>query len=261
MRASRSIALALAALGIAAATVGAVSVPVMTTTVGVELLLRGDLLIGLVLFASGLIVGYLQLRFGVAVVRGIRRNSTPETRFVAMTDALAAYSLGSVGLMLLLALAPLPRTPGGRYCRLASRRLTASGSVYSWPAGRAALTPPRLALPISPTRPRHVTARETAPPLSCNISQNYPYASETEVARRAVVADIFSRFDGLAAKIQAETTPLDAPRTHRRWRADALVGWVCPKGDFAGRLHVAGYAIEKHALYTVCDTHGDTYLR
>ena len=37
--------------------------------------------------------------------------------------------------------------------------------------------------------------------------------------------------------------------------------WVCPTGDFAGRLHVAGYALEKHGLYAVCDTHGDTFLR
>lgn len=116
----------------------------------------------------------------------------------------------------------------------------------------------------SPFPPRGIATsqrRETAPPLSSNISQNYPYASETEVARRAVVADILSRFDGLAAKVQAETTPLDAEEltdvgAQTRWWI-----WICPKDDFAGRLHVAGYAIEKHALYTVCDTHGDTYLR
>jgi hypothetical protein len=97
--------------------------------------------------------------------------------------------------------------------------------------------------------------------LSSNISQNYPYASETEAARRAVVADILSRFDGLAAKVQAETTPLDAEEVTDVGAPTRWWIWICPKGDFSGRLHVAGYALEKHALYTVCDTHGDTYLR
>ena len=45
------------------------------------------------------------------------------------------------------------------------------------------------------------------------------------------------------------------------WIATRWWIWVCPTGDFKGRLHVAGYAIERHALYTVCDTHGDTFLR
>ena len=37
--------------------------------------------------------------------------------------------------------------------------------------------------------------------------------------------------------------------------------WVCPVGDLSGRLHVAGYALERHGLYTVCDTCGQTFLR
>ncbi len=97
--------------------------------------------------------------------------------------------------------------------------------------------------------------------MSSNVSQNYPYSSETESARRAAVAEIVPRFDGLAAKIDAESTPARCARDHRRRRATRWWIWVCPKHDFTGRLHVAGYALEKHALYTVCDTCGTTFLR
>ena len=97
--------------------------------------------------------------------------------------------------------------------------------------------------------------------MSSNVAQSYPYTSETEAERVAAVERAMEQFDGLAAKIQAETTPLqdlgpDEPgRPHRWWV------FVCPKPPFDGRLHVAGYAIERHALYTVCDTCGSTYLR
>jgi hypothetical protein len=97
--------------------------------------------------------------------------------------------------------------------------------------------------------------------MSSNISQNFPYSSETEVARRAVVAEILAKFDGLPAKVAAETTPIEAPDTTDVGAPTRWWIWVCPKGDFSGRLHVAGFAIERHALYTICDTHGDTYLR
>jgi len=36
--------------------------------------------------------------------------------------------------------------------------------------------------------------------------------------------------------------------------------FVCPTHVDA-RLHVAGYARERHALYVVCDEGGETYLR
>jgi hypothetical protein len=36
--------------------------------------------------------------------------------------------------------------------------------------------------------------------------------------------------------------------------------FVCPK-HVTGRLHVAGYARERHAMYVVCDEGGETYLR
>jgi hypothetical protein len=97
--------------------------------------------------------------------------------------------------------------------------------------------------------------------VSSNISQNYPYASETEEERAAAVEKAFATFPGLREKVEAEATPLGQvePEDHGapvRWWV-----WVCPGEDFKGRLHVAGYARERHALYTVCDTHGDTYLR
>jgi hypothetical protein len=58
----------------------------------------------------------------------------------------------------------------------------------------------------------------------------------------------------LADKLRAETTPLDE---NERWWV-----WKCPTPGCAGLLHAAGYALEKHALYVVCDgTCAKTYLR
>ena len=97
--------------------------------------------------------------------------------------------------------------------------------------------------------------------MSSNISQNFPYVSETEAERTAAVEKAFAAFPDLREKVEAEASPLGTvePEDHGapvRWWV-----WVCPKDDFKGRLHVAGYARERHALYTICDTHGDTYLR
>ena len=100
-----------------------------------------------------------------------------------------------------------------------------------------------------------------ATPLSSNISQSYPCGSETEPQRAAAVEKALTAFDGLRDRVAAETATLGdvGPADHgapARWWI-----WVCPKDDFSGRLHVAGYARDKHALFTVCDTHGDAYLR
>lgn len=97
--------------------------------------------------------------------------------------------------------------------------------------------------------------------MSSNVSQSYPYTSETEPERAAAIARILDDFDGLPDKVAAETTPLGdvGPEDHgapARWWV-----WVCPRHDFTGRLHVAGYAIDRHALYTICDTCGETFLR
>jgi hypothetical protein len=97
--------------------------------------------------------------------------------------------------------------------------------------------------------------------VSSNISQNYPYSSETEAERRIAVEQALARFDGLRAKVEAEATPVEAAERADTGALTRWWTWVCPRDDFSGRLHVAGYARERHALYTVCDTHGDTYLR
>jgi hypothetical protein len=97
--------------------------------------------------------------------------------------------------------------------------------------------------------------------LSSNVAQSYPYTSETEAERAAAIAAAIERFDGLADKIAQEASPIPDPgppepgQPHRWWV------FVCPRDDFSGRLHVAGYAAERKALYTVCDTCGNTYLR
>lgn len=96
--------------------------------------------------------------------------------------------------------------------------------------------------------------------MSSNVAQSYPYTTETEAERAAAVEQAVSEFDGLRDKLAADIDPLpdlgpDEPgRPHRHWV------FVCPQ-HIDGRLHVAGYAKERHALYTVCDVGGETYLR
>jgi hypothetical protein len=90
--------------------------------------------------------------------------------------------------------------------------------------------------------------------VTSNVGQNYPYSSETEVDRAARVRAAVDAHDGLAAKVAAETTPLDA---NERWWT-----WKCPTPGCPGILHAAGYARDLHALYVICDgTCGKTFLR
>ena len=90
--------------------------------------------------------------------------------------------------------------------------------------------------------------------MTSNVGQNYPYTSETEGDRSTVISGLVKSRDGLAAKLAAETTPLDA---NERWWV-----WKCPTPGCPGLLHVAGYAAEKHAVYVVCDgTCAKTFLR
>ena len=90
--------------------------------------------------------------------------------------------------------------------------------------------------------------------MTSNVGQNYPYTSETEAERAAVVARLVAERDGLAATFAAESTPLDE---HDRWWV-----WKCPTSGCPGLLHAAGYAAEKHALFVVCDgTCAQTFLR
>lgn len=90
--------------------------------------------------------------------------------------------------------------------------------------------------------------------MTSNVSQNYPYTSESEADRAGRIASLVEAREDLAAKLAAETTPLDG---NERWWV-----WKCPTQRCRGLLHVAGYAIDKHAVYVVCDgTCGKTFLR
>ena len=97
--------------------------------------------------------------------------------------------------------------------------------------------------------------------VSSNVSQSYPSGSETEEQRETAIANALGAFDGLYDKIAAETSPLGSIEAADHGAPARWWVWVCPRDDFKGRLHVAGYARERHALYTVCDTCGETYLR
>jgi hypothetical protein len=90
--------------------------------------------------------------------------------------------------------------------------------------------------------------------LTSNVGQNYPYTSETDAERAARVGALVADREGLADKLKAETTPLDG---QSRWWV-----WKCPTAGCPGLLHAAGYALDKHALYVVCDgTCAKTFLR
>lgn len=90
--------------------------------------------------------------------------------------------------------------------------------------------------------------------MTSNVSQNYPYTSETEADRHDTVARLVAERDGLAATIAAEATPLD---DNERWWV-----WKCPTTGCPGLLHAAGYAADLHAVFVVCDgTCARTFLR
>jgi hypothetical protein len=90
--------------------------------------------------------------------------------------------------------------------------------------------------------------------LTSNVGQNYPYTSETDAERTARVGALVAERQGLADTLKAETTPLDG---ESRWWV-----WKCPTIGCPGLLHAAGYALDKHALFVVCDgTCAKTFLR
>jgi hypothetical protein len=92
--------------------------------------------------------------------------------------------------------------------------------------------------------------------VTSNVGQNYPYTSESEAARAAKIDALIAARDDLHDKIAGETTPLQPDGEDRWWV------WKCPTTGCPGLLHVAGYALEKHALYVVCDgTCAKTFLR
>ena len=72
--------------------------------------------------------------------------------------------------------------------------------------------------------------------------------------RAATIASLTANRDGLGDTLKAETTPVDE---NERWWV-----WKCPTAGCPGLLHVAGYALDKHALFVVCDgTCAKTFLR
>jgi hypothetical protein len=90
--------------------------------------------------------------------------------------------------------------------------------------------------------------------VTSNVSQNYPYSSETEAERAGVIARLVGERADLTDKLTAEASPVDA---QDRWWV-----WKCPTRGCAGLLHAAGYAIDKHAVFVVCDgTCAKTFLR
>lgn len=99
--------------------------------------------------------------------------------------------------------------------------------------------------------------------MSSNISQSYPAGSETEAQRASALAKATAAFPALVDSLAAETSPLGEARDADHGAPARWWVWVCPnpKDEARGRLHVAGYARDRHALYTVCDTCGRTYLR
>jgi hypothetical protein len=89
--------------------------------------------------------------------------------------------------------------------------------------------------------------------VSSNVGQNYPYSSETEAERAAVVAAAVAAHPELDEIVRAGSTPLDA--------GDRWWTWRCRRSGCGGVVHAAGYAAEKRAVFVVCDRCGGTSLR
>ncbi len=89
--------------------------------------------------------------------------------------------------------------------------------------------------------------------MTSNISQNYPYSSESADERARRVDATVAAHEGLADKVKSESIPL--PGGERWWV------WKCITAGCPGLLHAAGYARDLHAVYTVCDVCGRTFLR
>jgi hypothetical protein len=87
--------------------------------------------------------------------------------------------------------------------------------------------------------------------VTSNISQAYPYSSESEAERAAAVAATLAAHEGLAATLAEQAGPLEPGD---RW-------WTYHHAGCGGTLHVAGFARERHAVVTVCDRCGKAALR
>lgn len=89
--------------------------------------------------------------------------------------------------------------------------------------------------------------------MTSNVGQNYPYSSESDEERSARVESTLAARDGLRDKVRTESIGLPA---EPRWWV-----WKCQTRGCTGLLHAAGFARSAHAVYTVCDTCGKTFLR
>lgn len=90
--------------------------------------------------------------------------------------------------------------------------------------------------------------------MTSNVSQSYPYTSESEEERGRLIESLVAARADLAGTLATEATPLDE---RERWWV-----WKCPTTGCPGLLHVAGYSAEKHAMFVVCDgTCAKTFLR
>lgn len=96
--------------------------------------------------------------------------------------------------------------------------------------------------------------------MTSNVAQSYPYTTETEADRAATIERLVAQFDALGEMVATESEPLTYDERDEPGRPNRSWVFVCPT-HINGRLHVAGFAKERHALYTVCDEGGETYLR
>ena len=96
--------------------------------------------------------------------------------------------------------------------------------------------------------------------MTSNVAQSYPYTTETEAERVAAIERATAQFEDLGKKIDDESTPITDLEPDEPGRPNRSWVFVCPR-HVTARLHVAGYARERHALYVVCDEGGETYLR
>ncbi len=96
--------------------------------------------------------------------------------------------------------------------------------------------------------------------MSSNISQTYPYGSESEAERAAAVADTLQAHEGLETQVAEGALPLGSTEPGENGAPVKWWIWVCPK-CVTGRLHVAGFSVDRHGLFTVCDQCGSTFAR
>ncbi len=96
--------------------------------------------------------------------------------------------------------------------------------------------------------------------MSSNIGQTYPYSSESEDERAVAVAATVQAHEGLEAQLAEASLPLGPTEPGENGAPIKWLTWVCPK-CVTGRLHVAGFSIDRHGLFTVCDQCGSTFAR